>query len=75
MNNEQRKRLTQYQSQLEEIKAKVEEIQEEEENKLDNMENFSGTEKYETLEQKIGDIEYLVQYIDEAIDQINCIIE
>ena len=62
LNNKQRTRLENIISELEDIKF-------EEENKLDNLEeNFSGTERYERIEEGISALEEAIENIQTAID-------
>lgn len=62
MNNKQRTRL-------ENIIAELENIKSDEEEKLDNLEeNFSGTERYEKIEEGISALGEAIENIQTAID-------
>lgn len=62
MNNKQRTKLENIVSELEDIKS-------DEEEKRDNMEeNFSGTERYERIEEGISALGEAIENIQAAID-------
>lgn len=76
MNAKQRKELQGYADSLEEIKCAIEEMQEDETEKLDNMpESLQYSERGESMQDAIDTLEGAAQSIEEAIDYINEILE
>lgn len=75
MNNIRRKKIAKLYEQLEEIKAALEEIAEEEDEAFNNIpESLEGTERYEAaeaanenLESAVSSFEELLEYLEEAV--------
>ena len=75
MNNVRRKKINKLYEQLEEIKAALEELQEEEQEALDNIpESLWETDRYtaieeanENLEGAVNAFEELLEYLEEAV--------
>ena len=71
MNNPRRKELRDLQIQLEEIKAAVNEIQEQEEEYRDNIpENLQCSQRYETSDEAIDNLCLVFDALEEAINYI-----
>lgn len=75
MNSIRRKKIAKLYEQLEEIKAALEEIAEEEDEAFNNIpESLEGTERYEAaeaanenLESAVSSFEELLEYLEEAV--------
>ena len=76
MNNPTRKQLQKIIDSLESLKADLEEISENEQEKLDNIpENLQGSERYERAETVCGYLEAAIYAFDDLIDNITNAIE
>lgn len=76
MNNPTRKQLQKIIDSLESVKAELEEISENEQEKLDNIpENLQGSERYERAESVCGYLEDAICSFEELIDNITNAIE
>ena len=76
MNAKQRKELQGYVESLDEIKCAIEEMQETEQDKLDNMpESLQESERCEVMQAAIDNLESAASSLEEAIDYINEIVE
>lgn len=76
MNNPTRKKLQNIIDSLEALKAELEEISEEEQEKLDNIpESFQNSERYERAESVCGYLEDAISSFDELVDNITNAIE
>lgn len=76
MNNPTRKKLQNIIDSLEGLKAELEEISEEEQEKLDNIpESFQGSERYERAENVCGYLEDAISSFEELVDNITNAIE
>lgn len=72
MNKQRRSQLEKFHAQLDEIKAGIEALTEEEQEALDNMpENLQGTEKYETMENCISIMEEASLDIENVMDNLS----
>ena len=72
MNKNTRKQLKTLIKSLESIKTELEEISEEEQEKLDNIpENLQSSERYERAESVCGYLDEAICSFDELIDNIN----
>jgi DNA mismatch repair ATPase MutL len=76
MNAKQRKELQGYADSLDEIKCAIEEMQETEQDKLDNMpECLQESERGEAMQEAIDNLESASSSLEEAIDYLNEILE
>jgi GTP1/Obg family GTP-binding protein len=76
MNAKQRKELQGYADSLDEIKCAIEEMQETEQDKLDNMpESLQESERGEVMQAAIDNLESAASSLEEAIDYLNEIVE
>ena len=82
MNNVKRKelakisvRLSQARDMICDIKGDIEYVLIDEEDTLNNMERFSGTERYIAMEDAVSDMGDAVGSLEEAIDEIDSAIE
>ena len=76
MNAKQRKELQGYADSLDEIKCAIEEMQEDETEKLDNMpESLQESERGEAMQEAIDNLESASSCLEEAIDYLNEILE
>lgn len=76
MNNPTRKQLKKLIDHLENLKTELEEISENEQEKLDNIpENLQGSERYERTEEVCGYLEEALCSFEELIDNITCATE
>lgn len=76
MNAKQRKELQGYADSLDEIKCAIEEMQETEQEKLDNMpESLQESERGDAMQAAIDNLESAASSLEEAIDYLNEIVE
>ena len=76
MNAKQRKELQGYADSLDEIKCAIEEMQETEQDKLDNMpESLQESERGEAMQFAIDQLDEASTYLQDSIDAINEILE
>jgi hypothetical protein len=76
MNKQNRKKLQGYVESLEEIKCAIEEMRDDEECKFDNMpEGLQESERGETMQESIENLESASSSLEEAIDYLNEITE
>jgi sugar-specific transcriptional regulator TrmB len=82
MNKLKRKELSKLEARLSSVKDVINDIKidleyelSEEEDTLDNMERFSGTDRYAVMEEAIENMSNAVSSIEEAIDSIDEAIE
>lgn len=72
MNAKTRKEIEDIMASLEDAKERLEGIIADEQEKLDNMESFSGTERYQEMEEGISQLEEACSSIDDAINNLPC---
>ena len=71
MNQKQRDKLNDFIGKLEEIKAVIEDEQQQEQEKFDNMtEGLQQTERGQACEQAANDLEEIVNLLTEACDKL-----
>lgn len=76
MNAKQRKELQGYADSLDEIKCAIEEMQETEQDKLDNMpESLQESERGDVMQAAIDNLESAASSLEDAIDYLNEIVE
>lgn len=76
MNNIRRKKINKLYEQLEEIRAALEEIAEEEEEAFNNIpESLEGTERYEKAEEANDNLQEAISSFDELMDYLLYAIE
>lgn len=76
MNAKQRKKLQGYADSLEEIKCAIEEMRDDEECKFDNMpEGLQDSERGESMQEAIENLESAASSLEETIDYLNEITE
>lgn len=76
MNRIRRKNLKEVILELEELKAILEDLTEEEKEYRDNIpENLQGSERYEKTEEACDNLEEAISYLEEAINNIENSIE
>lgn len=76
MNAKQRKELQGYADSLDEIKCAIEEMQETEQDKLDNMpESLHESERGDAMQAAIDNLESAASSLEEAIDNLSEILE
>lgn len=82
MNNVKRRELSKIAERLSaakdvlgDIKSDLEYVLSEEEDTLDNMERFSGTERYIAMEEAVDNMSDAVNSLEEAMDEIDSAVE
>lgn len=71
MNRERRKNIQSIIDQLEELMGSIELVQDEEEEYRDNIpENLQGSERYETADEAVGNLEAAVSSLEEVISYL-----
>lgn len=71
MNKQRRKLLQEQLDKLEEIREQIEFLKDEEQEYVDNMpDNLQGSERHESAEAMVSNLEEAVSNIEEAISQI-----
>lgn len=76
MNKNDRKQVSKWVEQLESIKSSIEEMQETEQDKFDNLpEGLQESERGEAIEEAVSQLEEAVDNINEAIDNLQEIAE
>lgn len=76
MNAKQRKSIEKFVEKIDEVKTDLEYMQEEEQEKLDNMpEGLQESERGEAMQEAIENLEAAVGSLEEAIDYLNEIVE
>lgn len=68
-------RLASVKDVISDIKGDIEYVLADEENTLDNMERFFGTDRYASMEEAIGDMGNAVSALEDAMDNIDSAIE
>ena len=71
MNDTRRKALKKLANQLEDIRAEIEALKDEEQEYRDNMpENLQGSERYEASEEADGNMDEAIEYLYSAIESV-----
>lgn len=76
MNKQRRAEITKCVEELEDIKARLDSARDEEEDSLFNLpESIQCSEKGDTMQENVDDLDSVIGLLDDAIDSINEVLE